>query len=432
MSHDRPRVGIVGGGLTGLALSYYLDAHGVESVAFEATDAPGGVIRSGRTNGTVVEYGPQRMRLSGSLADLVSDLGLAGELVAADDDLPLFVYADGKLREVPTSASAFVRTDALSWRGKLRLLAEPLTDPASPDETAAELFTRKFGPEAYHTVIGPLFGGIFGSDPARMPARHALEGLIRLEQREGNLLVPAVKRLARNGDRAPAVVFEDGNQRLPEALYEATRDRVHLETPVESIRERDDGDGYVLEADGDRAVVDEVVVTTPADASAQLLEAVAPDAATRLRELRYNPLTLVYLEAEAPKRGFGYQIRKDEPFHTLGVSWNGVAFGRDDLVTCFFGGMWEPELVSEPEGRLARLACAEYEAVTGCEAEFLEVERMHRGFPAHDDTWDALDGLELPDGLHLATNYTSRMGIPSRVSHAKRLAGQLAGTSADA
>ena len=425
---ERTRVGIVGAGVTGLALSHFLAERGVESVAFEASDEPGGVIRSGRTNGTVLEYGPQRMRLSGPLADLVADLGVEDQLVAAESDLPLYVYADGDLREVPTSLSAFVRTDALSWRGKLRLLKEPLTAPADPEETAADLFVRKFGPEAYHTVIGPLFGGIFGSDPARMPAKHALEGLIRLEEREGSLLVPAAKRLAMNGDRPPAVVFEDGNQRLGETLYEATSDRVHLETPVESIREH--GDGYLLEAGGDRAVVDDVVVTTPADVSATVLEAVAPIAAARLRELRYNPLALVYLEADAPKRGFGYQIRKDEPFHTLGVSWNGVAFGRDDLVTCFFGGMLEPELVSEPEGRLARLACEEYEAVTGCEATFLEVERMHRGFPAHDDTWDALEGLELPDGIHLATNYTSRMGIPSRVRHAKRLAGRFAETSA--
>ncbi len=416
------RVGIVGGGLTGLALSYYLERRGVDSVTFEASSSPGGVIRSGRQNGTVVEYGPQRMRLSDTLAELTNDLRLRHELVVADDDLPLYVYADGTLREVPTSLPAFLRTDALSWRGKLRLLAEPLTADARPEETAADLFTRKFGPEAYHNVIGPLFGGIFGSDPARMPAKHSLQGLLRLEQRDGNLLVPAIKRVALGGSSSPAVVFEDGNQRLPEALYEATSDRVRLDTPVEAIGE--DGDGYVLEAGGESEPVDEVVVTTPADASADLLADVAPDAAERLRGLHYNPLALVYLEADAPVDGFGYQVRKDERLHTLGVSWNGRAFGRDDVTTCFFGGMWEPDLVDESDERLADIARREYEMVTGRDAEFLEVERLHRGFPAHDDSWDALEGMELPDGVHLATNYTGRMGIPSRVREARGLAKQ--------
>ncbi|MHC3437404.1 protoporphyrinogen oxidase [Natrialbaceae archaeon A-gly3] len=418
------RVGIVGGGLTGLALSYYLERQGIDSVAFEADSSPGGVINSGRRDGTVVEYGPQRLRLTGPVEELVTELGLEDELRVADGDLPLYVYADGDLREVPMSAKGFLRTDALSVPGKLRLLGEPLTANASPDETAAELFTRKFGKEAYENVIGPLFGGVFGSDPAEMPAKYALSGLLRLEAREGNLLVPALKRMGLEDERSPAIVFENGNERFPQAIYEAISDRVHLDTPVESVREN--GDGYVISADGEREAVDEVIVTTPADVSARVLESVAPDAASRLRQLRYNPIAMVYVRGKAPERGFGYQIRKDEPYHTLGVSWNGVAFGRDDLVTCFVGGMWEPELVSEPEGRLAEIVCREYEEITGHEAEFLEVERFHRGFPAHDHSWEALDGMELPEGIRLATNYTSRMGIPSRIRQARKVAGELA------
>ncbi len=418
------RVGIVGGGLTGLALSYYLERAGIDSVAFEADSSPGGVINSGRREGTVVEYGPQRLRLTGPVETLVAELDLEDELRVADGDLPIYVYADGDFREVPMSARGFLRTDALSVPGKVRLLGEPLTGDGRPGETAAELFTRKFGKEAYENVIGPLFGGVFGSDPAEMPAKYALSGLLGLEAREGNLLVPALKRMGLEDDRSPAIVFEDGNERFPEAIYEAVRDRIHLDTPVESIHEN--GDGYVITADGEREVVDEVVVTTPAEVSAGVLETVAPDAASRLRRLRYNPIAMVYVRAKTPARGFGYQIRKDEPYHTLGVSWNGVAFGRDDLVTAFIGGMWEPELVSEPEGRLAEIVCREYEEITGYEAQFLEVERFYPGFPAHDHSWEALDGMELPEGIRLATNYTSRMGIPSRIREARKVAGELA------
>ena len=52
-------VGIVGAGITGLALTQDLRERGVDTVAFEATAEPGGVIRSTTVDGRVVEHGPQ-------------------------------------------------------------------------------------------------------------------------------------------------------------------------------------------------------------------------------------------------------------------------------------------------------------------------------------------------------------------------------------
>jgi oxygen-dependent protoporphyrinogen oxidase len=234
------RVGIVGAGITGLALTHHLAERGVDAVTFEATDRPGGVIRTGHVDGAVLEWGPQRLRLTDPVRDLVDAAGIAGEVIRADPDLPMYVYANGDLGEVPLSVRAFLRTDLLSIRGKLRVLAEPLTAAGRPEETAADLFVRKFGREAYENAIGPLFGGIYASDPAEMPVRHSLSGLLRLESESGSLLRAAVERL--RGDRAPAAAFEDGMGRLPEALAARHGDRIRFETPVESVT-RADGDG---------------------------------------------------------------------------------------------------------------------------------------------------------------------------------------------
>lgn len=444
MADERKRVGVVGAGMTGLALTHYLREQGVEPVTFEARERPGGVVHSREVDGYVLELGPQRLRLSGPVADLVGDLGLADAVVEADPDLPLYVYADGKLRRVPLSLSTFLATDLLSWRGKLRLLKEPFTGRGRPEETAAELFARKFGNEAYENLIGPLFGGIYGSDPARMPAAHALDGLLRLDAREGGLLKPAVERIVLGGESAPAVAFEGGNEQLPEALYEANSEHVRLGTAVETIRDsRDSGDGFELIVDEEVVPVDEVVVTAPARAAADLLARIAPDA-ERLRDLTYNPLAMVYLRADHDRTGLGYQVRHGEPVHTLGVSWNGPAFGRDGVPrsdaaggssrgtrdgvhTCFLGGMVDGEVLDRPDDELAEIAREEFEAVMDCRAEVIEVVRPDWGFPAYDDSWDALEGLTLPEGVHLATNYTSRMGVPARVRQAKRLAAELAG-----
>jgi oxygen-dependent protoporphyrinogen oxidase len=449
-------VGIVGAGITGLALTHYLDARGVDVVTFEAASEPGGAIDSRRVDGHVLECGPQRVRLTDEISDMVDDLGLREELLVADDELPLYVYVDGRLREVPRSIPAFLRTDLLSWPGKLRLLAEPLTGDGDPDETAAELFTRKFGGEAYHNLIGPLFGGIYGSDPARMPAKHALSGLLRMEAKHGNLLQPALKRVRSGGETPPPISFLDGMQQLPEALYAAHDDSVELETPVEAVRT--DGDGYVLETPGESVRVDDVVVTVRADRAAALLADVDADSAAALDELDYNSLVYVHLLADVDRAGFGYQVRRDEPLQTLGVSWNDSLFdaasasrsaaldgsagerttrqtGREGVYTVFLGGMDHPEAMEWSAERQGRVAAEEFEDVMGAPAEVLNVTPIPDAFPAWDESWSVLDRVSLPDGATLATNYTARMGVPSRIREAKRLAGELAdrdGTRADA
>lgn len=416
------RVGVVGAGMTGLALTHFLGRRGADVVTFEADDRPGGVVRTVTHDGTILEAGPQRIRLTGPLRDLVAELGLEEDLVVADGALPLYVYADGRLRRVPRTLREFLRTDLLSWRGKLRVLAEPLTAAGDPDETAAALFTRKFGRQASRNILEPLFGGIYGSDPTAMPARYALDGLLDLEDREGTLLKPALRRARRGGVSAPAVTFRDGMDHLPEALYQANRDRISLGEPVESIGERDGG--WLIETASGREPVDAVVVTTPADVAATLLGNIAPGG-DRLAELRYNPLALVYLQADHDRAGLGYQVRRDEPLRTLGVSWNGSAFGRDGLHTCFLGGMTDQEIVDTPEETVGSTARREFETVMDCPASVLAVERLARGFPAYDDSWHALADLSLPDGVYLATNYTARMGVPSRVREARTLADRL-------
>ncbi|MFB6298428.1 MAG: protoporphyrinogen oxidase [Salinirussus sp.] len=419
----RPLVGIVGAGITGLALTQYLADRDVPSVAFEARAEPGGVIQSGTVGGRVVEAGPQRMRATPAVRSLIETAGLDDEVIEAPDG-PVYVYADGRLREAPTSARAFLRTDLLSWPAKLRLLAEPLTRPGTGSESVAELCTRKFGRQAYERVIGPLYGGLYGSDPAEMPAAFALEGLLDREAETGSLLTAFRDRIAGSAG-APPVSFESGLQRLPETLADAHSDRINLETPVTDVDAA--GEGYRIEAAGESATVDEAVITAPADTAADLLAGLATGT-DALAGLRYNPLALVYLRAAREpddRGGLGYQVSYDEELHTLGVSFNGVMFGRDGLCTAFLGGMHEPDLVGASDDRLGRIASREFERATGCAAEVLGVDRRDRWFPAYDHTWWGLEEFDTPPGVHLATNYTGRLGIPSRIREARELAADL-------
>jgi oxygen-dependent protoporphyrinogen oxidase len=422
-------VGIVGAGITGLALTHYLGERGVDSVAFEAASDPGGVIRSERVDGRVLEHGPQRTRLTPEIEALIDDCGLRSALRTADADLPLYVYVDGRLRQVPFSVEEFLSTDLLSVRGKLRLLAEPLTEGVRDGETAGDYFVRKFGREAYHNLVEPLFGGIYGSDPAEMPGEYALQTVRKME-RSGSLVRAAINRRLEGKERRPPISFDGGMAQLPRALYEHNADRVVLETGVDRIVP--EGSGYRLETGAGDRTVDRVVVTTRADVAAGLLADVDTESARALRRLYYNPLAYVHVHSEAAPDGYGYQVRHDEPLHTLGVTWNASLFDRDGVYTCFLGGMENPGLVDRSERELGRIATTEFEAVMDVPAEVLNVTRHQRGIPAYDGSWTAMTDVNLPDGVTLAANYAGRMGVPARIREAKRLAERFAAADAGA
>jgi oxygen-dependent protoporphyrinogen oxidase len=422
-------IGIVGAGVSGLALNHHLRAAGAETVVWEAGDEPGGAVRTRTVDGRPLECGPQRLRLTPGVEALAAAAGVEDDLVTAADR-PLYACRDGRLARVPLSPRAAVTTDLLSWRGKARVLAEPLTGGVREGETVGEFLRRSFGREATEYVFGPLYAGLYASDPDEMPVEHSLAKALDHAGVERSVLVAAVRKLLAGHERPPMATVEGGLQRLPEGLAAAQGDSVRLGTPVRDVA--DAGDGYAVRTPGGRTVVDDLVVTTPAPVAADLLAGVAPDAADRLDRLSYNPLAVVHLHADWAFDGAGVKVPAGEGFATRGLTAHEPLFGRDGAVTAFLGGNHDPGVVEWADADLRALATREFEAVTGATAEPLGVSRVRPGMPAYDRSWDALDGLELPHGLDLCTNYVARAGIPGRVRQARALADRLVNDGATA
>ncbi|WP_458207836.1 protoporphyrinogen oxidase [Haladaptatus sp. NG-SE-30] len=415
-------IGIVGGGLGGLTLHHYLQQAGVDSVVFEGSDEPGGVIRSRRVEGRVLDFGPQRTRTTPSITELVSDLGLEGSVRRAAE-VPLYIYHHEKLRLVPQSVRDALTTDLISLPAKLRVLLEPFTDGPRADETVEAYLTRAFGSEVAEYYFGPLYGGLYGSHPEEMYMRYTLARALKNAGIDGSVLKFVLRSVLRGRDPPDVISFDDGLQTFPRALFDAHADSISLETPVEEVRQ--DGSGYELETSAGTQFVDELVFTTPADVTADLVKPFAAETGDALRRLTYNPMAIVHLHSDCKLDSAGYQIQYDESFRTLGVTANDSLLNRDGVYTCYLGGAKNPSLVDWSDDRLGRVAAEEFEAVTGDSARPLSVYRLQRGMPAYDRSWTAIDDIALPESAHLCTNYTSRAGIPGRVRNARQLAERL-------
>lgn len=417
-------IAVVGGGITGLTVGWELGRLGAEYVVLEASSLPGGVIRTRQIQGRIVDWGPQRARLTRGVTRLVDGVGLTDQVVQAPEGLDLFVYRGGRLRRVPFSARAFVTSDIVSLGAKLRLALEPFTAGADPHERVSAYFTRKIGRELYETLVAPLYGGLYGSDPADMRVGLSLIHVLREFGIQRSLVLPLLRRGGRV-QPPPACTFRDGMQSLPAAVARALGDNLRLNAPVRALNRR--GDGWRLELDDGTVDAEAVVLSAPAPAAARLLEGVAPAAARAVGSLRYNPLAVVHLDAETDLRGLGFQVAfTEEALALRGVTFNDSLFGRRNLYTAYLGGARHPEVAQMDDETLASRAVGEFRGCTGYDARPLAVE--HERMPAWDVSWSALEGMELPAGIHLAANWWTRPGLPGRLAEAERVARTLTGS----
>ena len=417
------RVGIIGGGITGLALTHALARRGVDSLLFEKSGEVGGVIRTAHPDGRIVELGPQRTRLVAPVRRLVDELDLGGEILEASAGARLFIWAGGRLRVVPNRPGALLTGDLLSPRGRARAAAEPLTRGVRPGESVARYFRRKAGAEAYRRLFGPLISATFGSDPETMPAGRVLPMVLEPLGVRRSLLAAARRR--RPHESPAACTFRAGMSTLPRAIAALHAPRVRFPAPVEELRRS--GPGFEIAHGGDRPgseMFDEVVLAVPAPEAARLLRGVVPAAAEGLSRLRYNRVVVCPLDVDGAGEGFGFQVALGERWRTRGVTWNASLFGRAGVCTAYLGGGLDPDVAGWDSGRLESTVAAEYEAIHGAKAYPMHTARPR--LPAYDGSWRALDGLELPRGITLAAGYTGRLGISSRIAQAEAVAGRLA------
>src|SRR6185437_3781835 len=124
-----PRVVIVGGGISGLALAYRLEqrAPDAEVIVLEERSRLGGTIGTEEHDGFRIEIGPNGFldNKPATLA-LCRELGLGDQLLVASEAARRnrYLFLDGRPRLLPNSLRSMLSTDVLSWRTRFLLLAE--------------------------------------------------------------------------------------------------------------------------------------------------------------------------------------------------------------------------------------------------------------------------------------------------------------------
>jgi protoporphyrinogen/coproporphyrinogen III oxidase len=442
------RVLVVGGGISGLTLAWYLQRRGAEVTVLEAGAAPGGNIRTVERDGFLIDTGPTSTLLrGGALAEMIGELGLDAAVVEADRRARRYIVKHERLLPLPHDAAGFITTPLFGVSAKLRLFAEPLYRRAPHEESIAAFVRRRLGREILDWAVDPFVSGVYAGDPERLSVRAATARLYALEAEHGSLFVGAwrqMRRQRRTGAAPPAerlISFRRGMQTLPRALATALGTRLRLNALVLSV-ERVASEWVVRTADAEFRAP-QLVLALPAYAAASLLAPWSPPAEHDLAAVAYPPVASVALgfareQVTHALDGFGTLLPRRAGRDTLGVIFSSTLFpGRapagNVLLTGFIGGARNPAVAGYSVQLLADKVLEELRPLLGVRGEprFRHVELWPRAIPqyelGHATRVARIDGaLRRLPGLQLRANWRDGVSLADSVASAHALAGLLA------
>jgi protoporphyrinogen/coproporphyrinogen III oxidase len=430
------KVVVIGAGIAGLAAALRLQKAGHAVEVLEASDRPGGVIRSERRGGYLLEFGPNTSVPSAALIGLVEELGLRDEMLLADPKAARYVEWQGKLRPVPMGPGAFFRTDLMTLSGKLRLFAEPFIRARrdGEEESIASFARRRLGRQATERMLEPLIGGIYAGDAWKLSVRAAFPRLERWERDSGSIVRGALaSRKTAKESPVPAVKpprglmsFREGMQTLPNGLAERLGNAVHYREPVRELRP--DGRAWRVSTDSREFGADGVVLGAPASSAARLVHPFAAGAADALEGIPYAAVVILHLAGPVSAvsrrlEGFGYLVAPAEGKTVLGCLWSSSLFpGRAPegkvLLTLFLGGARHPEVVRAADAEIAERGLADVRDALGVRGplEPISIHRYEAAIPqyvaGHGERVAALADAEakLPT-LRFVGNYRSGVSV---------------------
>ncbi|MEM4251854.1 MAG: protoporphyrinogen oxidase [Candidatus Bathyarchaeia archaeon] len=435
---------VIGAGISGLSTAYALHRRGLKVKLLEASSRVGGVIRSERKSGYLLEYGPNSLIASVPTAELIEELGLQQQVVESDGRAPRYIYADGRLQRV--GPQVLFSGSLLSLRGRLRLLAEPFirSRAATADESVEAFVVRRLGREVHDRLFSPFVTGVYAGNTALMSVAACFPQLVALEAEYGSIVYGALRSRMRTQKRVKRSLysFKDGLSALPSAIAARLGDAIELSRPAEHLEVSASSPRYRVVTAGREYSSDRLILTLPAPEAARLLEASLPELAKELRHIEYVSLGVVYLSYDLAElgrdlHGFGFLIPRSEGLETLGAIWSSSLFPNrapagKALLTCFIGGAHNPKAATLSDKELSGKVSAELSHIleTSAHPEIVDVWKMARAIPqytlGHSDRLRRISRmLENTPGLTLAGNYLQGVSVPDCIDRGLKTASSL-------
>ena len=448
----RPRVAVVGGGITGLATAWHLRDE-ADVTVLEASGRLGGEVHTIRLGDAPLDVGADAFLARQPDGErLVRALGLGDEDLVAPASSQVHVWARGRLRPlpaatvfgVPTDLRALARSGVLSPAALARAAAEPLRPRRAVvgDRSVADLVGERFGPAVVDALVEPLLGGVYAGRADRL-STEATVPPVWAAAREHRSLLQGLRahRAGAVADTRPVfLTVRGGMARIVGRLRDDLGDRVHLDHAVRALRRT--ADAWHLDVAGREVVADRVVLAVPPAAAARLLVGVCDDAARELAGIPAASVGVVALaydhaDAAAVPAGSGLLVPRSEGRLIKAATfssrkWPHHADRQRFLLRASVGRIDDASALELDDDALATRVDAEVREATGLRgaARAWYVQQWRDALPQYEVGHRARvervrHALADVPGLHVGGAALDGLGITARARDAERLAAEV-------
>ncbi|XP_029360865.1 protoporphyrinogen oxidase isoform X2 [Echeneis naucrates] len=317
-------VAVLGGGIGGLAASYYLckSPQVTKVIVLESSSRFGGWLWSTRrSDGAVFEHGPRGIRPTGAVGrntlNMVDDLGLAGDVLPVTyshvASKNRYLYVNKQLHRMPSGISGLLRTvppfsRPILWSVGMEILVKKSKED---DESIHSFVSRRLGKELADIAVDSLCRGVFAGDCRKLSVRSCFPVLYNAEQRRGSLalgmllgsgpspVVPARPLAQRSAKESWAQwSLRRGVESLPESitgfLQKSSRVELHRHAVVKQICPS--ASGWKIHLEDGAVSADHIISALPAKALSSTLPSSCQPLIQELQDIATVTVAVVNLE----------------------------------------------------------------------------------------------------------------------------------------
>ncbi len=449
---------VIGAGVSGLCVAYWLKSIGIDVTVLEKDSQPGGTMKTLHDDGWLIESGPNSaLETTPLLNQLFEELDILEQRIYADEaSSNRYIVRNGKLHPLPMNPGLFLTTKLWTTGGKLRLLKEPFISRADHDETVAEFVSRRLGKEFLDYAINPFVAGVYAGNPDELSVRHAFPKLYALEEKYGGLIKGMIgsrkerkqrKEVAK--DRAKLFSFVHGMETFPKSLAANIGKSIRFNSSVERIVPMKAGQYPIYTItytqDGIRHTEEAniVILAAPAHVTAKIINDVDPDTAETFLSIYYPPVVEIFLGFKTNQiirdlDGFGFLVPEIEKRKILGTIWSSSLFPKRSpdgccALTTFVGGARQPELTTKNDEQITALVVEELKSLMGIEGHpvYSKIIRWDKAIPQYNLGYQKiLDKMERFEqnypGTFICSNYRGGIAVGDCVMNAEKTVKKIA------
>ncbi|GEK59165.1 protoporphyrinogen oxidase [Marinococcus halophilus] len=356
------RITVVGGGITGLTILYYLQkwklasSSNIELTLVEKENKAGGKIRTVHHEDFIMETGADSVvARHGAVLPLIEEAGLEEEMVYNSTGVS-YLYVKDQLYPLPRDAvfgippgpKSLLKSPLLSWRGKWQALGDYVkkNKEFTKESSVGEFLEAFLGRELVKNQIAPVLSGVYSGDIYSLTMASTLPYLVDYKNEFGSIMrgIAKNKETFGSGGSKKFISFRNGLSSLPEALLsKLTGTEVLLGRCVNYIKQEEEA--YQLQLDnGERLQADAVVIAAPHQTASRILQ--DEELTEMFNQFQSSSLLSVYAgfslpPDSLPKDGTGFIVSEDSDLECNACTWSNrkwahTSKGENVLVRLFY------------------------------------------------------------------------------------------------